>query len=146
MEELVLSMRTTTCVKQAMDNKLRANATTNGTSALKRKSRKLNKIERYARKRFGNVSDGADVQLEQAEKKNVFRSWWNVGDDGYIIGNLCRVLKKAGHVDELVRFWKRALWLVKPLQKKGINGAQEGVRIAEDVARKKASARKEVLK
>lgn len=87
-----------------------------------------------------------DVQQIRSCGRHLYRPWWCVADDGYIVDNLCRALQKAEEPEELVWLLERAQWIVMRMQTKGIIGVEEDMRVGEKVARTKDSERVELLK
>ncbi|CAN8076719.1 unnamed protein product [Agarophyton chilense] len=66
------------------------------------------------------------IRSETTEDGNWLRAaWWNTGDDGYIHNNLCRVLRNAGYVDELLWLLSKPQWIVMRLQNGGISVVEQ---------------------
>ncbi|CAN8067520.1 unnamed protein product [Agarophyton chilense] len=61
-------------------------------------------------------------------------AWWNTGDDGYFHNNLCRALRNAGYVDELLWLLSKPQWIVMRLQDGGISFVEQDLKQGTDVA------------
>ncbi|CAN8067537.1 unnamed protein product [Agarophyton chilense] len=75
------------------------------------------------------------IRSETTEVGNWLRAaWWNTGDDGYIHNNLCRALRNAGYVDELLWLLSKPQWIVMRLQNGGISVVEQDLEQGTDVA------------
>ncbi|CAN8070090.1 unnamed protein product, partial [Agarophyton chilense] len=120
-----------TLVCNYIPNAERNNATQSQKSFAKEKRLGIDPVKKYGFwKKLCCVSSTSDedkiIETERMRLTpcSLFRAWWDSADDGYLYGNLCRLLERAGYAVELMWLLSKPQWIVKRLQMSGIYGVE----------------------
>lgn len=100
------------------------------------------------RKCFGICANSEDENSAPPEKegKALYPPWWTAEDDGFFHENLFRVMKGAGKSEEIFWLLQRAQWIVQRLQRSGIHGLEEDLRIGEQIAKAETTEQTEFIR